>query len=110
MKTLATKITALFLAVVCGAGIASMRRAGAEEAKNSNGIIGDVDLNSKIDIQDATELQIYLAENSEKDVVIQLKGEDGPLLLTLKNIYVFEYTGAILMITPMVTPVFLTAA
>lgn len=39
------------------------------------------------------ELMRYLAENSEKDVVIQLKGEDGPLLLTLKNIYVFEYTG-----------------
>lgn len=39
------------------------------------------------------ELMRYLAENSEKDVVIQLKGEDGPLLLTLKNIYAFEYTG-----------------
>lgn len=35
----------------------------------------------------------YLSENSENEAVIQLKGEDGPLLLSLKNIYVFEYTG-----------------
>lgn len=39
------------------------------------------------------ELTRYLSENSENDAVIQLKGEDGPLLLSLRNIYVFEYTG-----------------
>ncbi len=39
------------------------------------------------------ELTKYLSENADKDTVIQLKGEDGPLLLNLKNIYVFEYTG-----------------
>lgn len=39
------------------------------------------------------ELTRYLSENSENDTVIQLKGEGGPLLLSLKNIYVFEYTG-----------------
>jgi two-component system LytT family response regulator len=39
------------------------------------------------------DLTRYLSENSEKDTVIQLKGEDGPLLLSLRNIYVFEYTG-----------------
>lgn len=39
------------------------------------------------------ELSRYLSENSENDAVIQLKGEDGPLLLSLRNIYVFEYTG-----------------
>lgn len=39
------------------------------------------------------DLTRYLSENAAKDTVIQLKGEDGPLLLSLKNIYVFEYTG-----------------
>lgn len=39
------------------------------------------------------ELSRYLSENAEKEAVIQLKGEDGPLLLSLKNIYAFEYTG-----------------
>ncbi len=39
------------------------------------------------------ELSRYLTENAEKEAVIQLKGEDGPLLLSLKNIYAFEYTG-----------------
>lgn len=39
------------------------------------------------------ELTRYFPETSEKDTVIQLKGESGPLLLSLKNIYVFEYTG-----------------
>ncbi len=39
------------------------------------------------------ELSHYLSENAEKEAVIQLKGEDGPLLLSLKSIYVFEYTG-----------------
>lgn len=39
------------------------------------------------------ELSRYLSENTENEAVIQLKGEDGPLLLSLKNIYVFEYTG-----------------
>ena len=39
------------------------------------------------------ELTRYLSENSENDAVIQLKGEEGPLLLSLRNIYVFEYTG-----------------
>ena len=39
------------------------------------------------------DLTRYLSENAEKEAVIQLKGEDGPLLLSLRNIYVFEYTG-----------------
>lgn len=39
------------------------------------------------------ELSRYLSENAENEAVIQLKGEDGPLLLSLRNIYVFEYTG-----------------
>jgi len=39
------------------------------------------------------ELSRYLTENAEKEAVIQLKGEDGPLLLSLKNLYAFEYTG-----------------
>ena len=100
MKTLATKITALFLAVVCGAGIASMRRAGAEEAKNSNGIIGDVDLNSKIDIQDATELQIYLAENSELSANqltiadVNLDGKTNIRDVTCIQRYLSGYTGS----------------
>lgn len=40
-----------------------------------------------------SELSRYLSERQETDAVIQLKGEDGPLMLSLKNIYVFEYTG-----------------
>ncbi len=39
------------------------------------------------------ELSHYLSEDTENEAVIQLKGEDGPLLLSLRNIYVFEYTG-----------------
>jgi two-component system LytT family response regulator len=39
------------------------------------------------------ELMKYIADTVETDPVIQLKGIDGPLLLNLKNIYVFEYTG-----------------
>ena len=39
------------------------------------------------------DLSRYLSENAENEVVIQFKGEDGPLLLSLRNIYVFEYTG-----------------
>ncbi|MBO7472395.1 MAG: response regulator transcription factor [Ruminococcus sp.] len=39
------------------------------------------------------ELMKYLADTAEPESVIQLKGMDGPLLLNLKNIYVFEYTG-----------------
>ena len=39
------------------------------------------------------ELMKYIADTVETDPVIQLKGINGPLLLNLKNIYVFEYTG-----------------
>ena len=40
-----------------------------------------------------SELIKYITDTSDNDPVIQLKGEDGPLLLSIKNIYVFEYTG-----------------
>lgn len=40
-----------------------------------------------------SELSRYLSERQEADAVIQLKGEDGPLMLNLRNIYAFEYTG-----------------
>ena len=40
-----------------------------------------------------SELMKYITDTAENDPVIQLKGMDGPLLLSLKNIYAFEYTG-----------------
>ncbi|MGN0375431.1 MAG: LytR/AlgR family response regulator transcription factor [Butyrivibrio sp.] len=39
------------------------------------------------------EFTVYLNELTAKEVVIQLKSEEGTLLLNLKDIYVFEYTG-----------------
>ena len=40
-----------------------------------------------------SELIKYITDTSDTDPVVQLKGMDGPLLLSLKSIYAFEYTG-----------------
>ena len=39
------------------------------------------------------EFMKYITDTANNDPVIQLKGMDGPLLLNLRNIYAFEYTG-----------------
>lgn len=39
------------------------------------------------------ELVAYLTKLDEKKEVIQLKSEEGPLILNLNDIYLFEYTG-----------------
>lgn len=39
------------------------------------------------------ELAEYFTRLSAKKEIIQLKGEEGPLVLNLDDIYVFEYTG-----------------
>lgn len=39
------------------------------------------------------EFSIYLTELNAKEATIQLKSEEGPLTLNLKDIFVFEYTG-----------------